>query len=117
MRAKTIKAIITDDIYIPINRNVEITWPNDSVELAYVNDGEFEGYIKNVELYKHFREFILPSRAEIEETLVNVICPSVTGQIIAHNERDDHNAPSWSAVFGMKQSILSEFKFNPVEFL
>ena len=106
MKLKTIKAIITNDFYIPINRNVNITWQAGDIENVYLDDGEMQGTLKNTELVKYFKEFIKPSKEEILEMLAEHMTRSVTGELIKHNEVDSHGAPSWSSVYNMTPLVV-----------
>lgn len=101
MELKTIKAIITDDLYIPINRKVKLKWVAGDTDNCHLDDGEMQGTIKNTELIKHFKEIGLPSREQILETLTDHFTRSVTGELIRHNELDKHGAPAWSMVYKM----------------
>lgn len=111
MKYKTVKAIITNDLYIPINRVCEITWKKGDIDNAYIDglDGleSSVGVIKNIELHKYFREFIKPSREEVYSSLTDLLTRSLTGEVVYHVEADKYNAPNWTMIYRMTDSIPS----------
>ncbi len=45
--------------------------------------------------------FHMPSMEELEEAANDGVCPSILGETVEPDGRDEHNAPSWLLALGM----------------
>lgn len=101
MQLKLDKALINNEVYFPITRLVDVRFdPNDFTRAIIADDyNEEKTTIKTVDLPLYFKSIVRPSKEDMIASLDELLCPSVFGTLVPHEEVDEFGAPAWSKVY------------------